>query len=374
LLQKVLHPPDGSPAPWPISALRAHVKMDYVIDLRSAKFDTKDATLVPVDFEEGHEFENERRIFGGACTDCPFNVQSEARVTVPMCTNPQCFQMKEIAAHERWRVDEGERRKAEGGSEVVTLSHAENAELWNESGRALAFHSPYVELDQAPAASELRADVEVAYIWRHLIKGQAVPIVLGRDTAGKVHELVRHDLAKKAAHLNGHKIFRDSGREERTDQERSSTAPAPAQSADERSREGTLATKAEQEWERVLQQAEMAAIVAAAEGKECRGQFRLPKAFYQQLLFTLLSVGESFDTPGSDSVTDAVMSRRGLDLTEESVTGLTIGQQFGLAVEMLVALEMDGKHSWADVFGVKLAQVRKKLEKSAAQTEQKKAA
>src|SRR5213075_1430036 len=92
------------------------------------------------------------------------------------------------------------------------------------SGRALAFHSPYVELDEAPATSELRSDVEVAYIWRHLIKDQAVPIILGRDTAGKVHELVRHDLAKKAAHLNGHKIFRDSGREEKLDEEKSASA------------------------------------------------------------------------------------------------------------------------------------------------------
>lgn len=362
LLQKVLHPPDGSSAPWPISALRAHVKMDYVIDLRSAKFDTKDETLLPVDFEEGHEFENEHRLFGGACTDCPFNVQSEARVTVPMCTNPQCFQMKEIAAHERWRelvaADPSEER------EVVTLSHAENAELWNESGRALAFHSPYVELDQSPAASELRSDVEVAYIWRHLIKGQAVPIVLGRDTAGKAHELVRHDLAKKAAHLNGHKIFRDSGREERTDQERSSTASAPAQSRDERSREESLAEVESRKAEVEIRNAEMTAIVAAAEGKECRGQFRLPKAFYQQLLFTLLSVGESFDTPGADSITRAVMSRRGLELDEASVTGLTIGEQFGLAVEMLIALEQEGKESWAAVFGVKLAAVRKAAEKA----------
>jgi hypothetical protein len=213
-----------------------------------------------------------------------------------MCTNPQCFQMKEIAAHERWRGRQRWKRGSGGRNGSRNAIARGERELWNESGRALAFHSPYVELDQAPAASELRADVEVAYIWRHLIKGQAVPIVLGRDTAGKVHELVSHDLAKKAAHLNGHKIFRDSGREERTDQERSSTASAPVQSADERSREGTLATLAEQDQEREIQQAEMAAIVEAAEGKECRkGQFRLPKPFYQQLALSLATCGESFE-------------------------------------------------------------------------------
>lgn len=378
LLQKVLNPPTGAPAPWPREELDRHIKLDYLVDLRTAKFDKTDENLVPVEFEEGKEFENEHRLFGGACfsanrggpgepLDCPFatapaggNKMSSAR----MCTNPQCFQMKEIAAHERWRAlvaaDPSEER------EVITLSHAENAELWNESGRAVAFHSPYVELDEAPATSELRSDVEVAYIWRHLIKDQAVPIVLGRDTAGKVHELVRHDLAKKAAHLNGHKIFRDSEREQRTDSERSSTAPAPSQTRDERSETETLETKRQREVASRIRAAEIAAIVAAAEGKECRGQFRLPKAFYQQLLFTLLSVGESFDCQGADSITRAVMNRRGLELEEASVTGLTIGQQFGLAVEMLMALEEEGKESWANVFGVDLKSTRKAAEKKAA--------
>lgn len=357
LLGKVLCPPDGSSAPWPMEALEAHIKLDYMIDLRTAGFDTTDPNLVPVEFEAVPDGVPAERLFGGSCLDCPLRVQATGKGNPALCTNPQCFQMKEIAAHERWR------QETKPGT--LTLSHAENAELWNESGRALAFHSPYVELDESPPASELRSDAEVAYVWRHLIKDQAVPIVLGRDTAGKVHELVRHDLAKKAAHLNGHKIFRDSDREQRTDEERSSTAPAPTQSRDQQSEEETMETKRQRGVASMIRAAEVEAIVAAAEGKECRGQFRLPKAFYQQLLFTLLSIGESFDCQGADSITRAVMSRRGLELEEASVTSLTIGQQFGLAVEMMVALEEEGKESWASVFGVDLKAARRKAEKKA---------
>jgi ParB/RepB/Spo0J family partition protein len=371
LLQKVLHPPDGSSAPWSQESLEAHIKLDYMIDLRTARFDTTDATLVPVEYEEVPDGVPATRLFGGECGDCPLRIQATGKGNPSLCTNPQCFQMKEIAAHERWReiVSSPPSREATAG-QISTLSHGENAEIWNESGRALAFHSPYVELDDPPSNQELRGDIFMQQDhvddWRELIRDQAVPIVLGRDVAGKVHELVRHDLAKKAAHLNGHKIFRDSEREQRTDRERSSTAPAQVQSADERSETETLETKRQREEAARIKAAEIEAIVAAAEGKECRGQFRLPKAFYQQLLFTLLSVGESFESVGEAfNISRAVMERRGLAFEEASLTGLTIGQQFGLAVEMLVALEQEGKESWASVFGVDLKATRRKAEKKA---------
>lgn len=368
LLQKVLHPPDGSQAPWPQEALEAHIKLDYMIDLRTARFDPTDEKLVLVDFEDGHEFENEHRIFGGSCLDCPLRVQASGKGNPALCTNPQCFQMKEIAAHEKWRALFPTAAGEEG--EVITLSHAENAELWNESGRALAFHSPYVELDQAPATSELRADVEVAYIWRHLIKDQAVPIVLGRDTAGKVHELVRHDLAKKSAHLNGHKIFRDSEREQRTDDERSSTATAPVKSADERSREGTLATRAELDQEREIQQAEMAAIVAAAEGTVRKGMVELKKDFWGYAALALATAANNL------GALEAILKRREWSpaYLPGEIEKAPIAQRLGFVVECLVALggdaDMDGgEHElWAKLFGVKLVQVRKKLEKATAHT------
>jgi ParB/RepB/Spo0J family partition protein len=370
LLQKVLHPPDGSTAPWPYRALAAHIKLDYVKDLRKAKFDQTDASLVPVKFEEGHEGENEYRLQGGACTDnpldcrCPFNVAPtdvDKRSSARMCMNLECFRLKEGADHEKWRQG-----IVAPGRE--TLAAAENAELWNESGTAVAYHSPYVELLREPERSELRSDAagEVE-VWKKLIEDQAVPIIVGRDALGRAHELVKHDLAKKAAHLNGHLIFRDSVREQKTDEQRSSTAPAPAQSRDEKSEIETLAAVERRQEEGRIKQAEIAAIVAAAEGKECRGQFRLPKAFYEQLLFTLLSVGESFAVGESSvTLTQAVMGGRGLELDEAAVTGLTIGQQFGLAVEMLVALEEQQKESWAGVFAVDLKAVRKAAAKKAA--------
>jgi ParB/RepB/Spo0J family partition protein len=374
LLQKVLHPPDGSAAPWSEDALLAHIKMDYVTDLRFAKFDQEDPNLVPVEWSEVPDGVPAERLFGGACTDCPFNTfvnppadggeRRSVKDTRKLCTNTQCFQMKEIAAHERWRVSaiasEDGRSRIENGGEVLTLSHAENAELWNESGRALAFHSPYVELDEAPAASELRGDIVVAPTWKKLIEGQAVAIVLGRDTTGRVHELVRHDLAKKAAHLNGHKIFRDSEREERTDRERSSTAPAPAQSADERSREGTLATKAEQDEERAILAAEIAAIVAAAEGKLRRGMVQLPRAFWKTCAAALASMAYNMGH------LDKVLTRRGwkFEVFLEQIDKLPLGEQLGLVAEFFAIIGgEEDREVWAEVFGVKLKAVRKKAER-----------
>lgn len=372
LLQKVLTPPDGSSAPWSEERLVAHIRMDYVTDLRFATFDQADPQLVPMEASE------QGRAWGGACTDCPFNTfvnppadgggRRSVKDTRKLCTNPQCFQAKEIAAHEKWRHAVEEDR--------YTLSHAENAELWNESGRALAFHSPYVELDQLPATSELRSDVVVGDIvktWKTLIKDQAVAIVLGRDAAGKVHELVRHDLAKKAAHLNGHKIFRDSEREERTDRERSSTATAPAQSRDERSYEETLEEKRQRNIEALIGQAEIVAIVEAAESKERKGMLQLRKPFWAHVALGLATAAHKLE------LLDPILARREWttqDLVEE-VKKQTLAQRLGLVVELLVAVSGDADVEggapdlWAAVFGVDLKAVRKKAERELRREEKK---
>lgn len=336
LLEKVLHPPDGSTGPWHVKVLRAHIDLNYQVALKLAKFDRTDADLVPVEIVDG-----ERR-WGGACTDCPFNVGRE------MCTNPECFQMKEIASHEKWRVAVTTRRP-----DVSTLPHAENAALWDESGSALAHHSEYVELGDVPSGDELRAKLPegaVVQHWRKLVKGQSVPVVLGLDASGMVHDLARHAEAKKAAHLNGHMIFRDSEREDRLDKQRSATAdPAAPRSEEDVAREAVRKVESRR-GEVDRRNAEVVAIVKAASGCVRRGMLQLPKQFWGVLALGLL---DAVDSAGE---LDELAARQGFELDAASVEKLSLGGRLGLVVDCLLQLS-DGREQWAKLFGVNLKKV-----------------
>lgn len=353
LLEKVLAPPDGSSAPWSTAKLRQCIGLDYMIDLRTAKFEKEDPDLVPAEVDQS----SGERLWGGACGDCPFNVNTGTKVYVPMCTHPECFRMKEVATHERWQAEV----LAEG---KTALSAAENATLWDESGIILAHHSPYVELSQPPALDELAAEernkgLAATASWRKLIKGQGVPIVCGRDTAGRVHELALHDLAKKAAHQNEHLIFRDSAKETRTDKEKSATSDrASSAPTDEEHKEETLEEKRARELKTAISTAEVAAIVEAAEGKVRRRMLQIPKPFWSVAAASLL------DTVNQAGALEKVTGRREYELDEGSFAKLSLGELFGLVVECMVLLS-DNPEAWANVFEVKLAKVRKAAAKAA---------
>lgn len=385
LLEKTLHPMDGSDAPWPVLALREHIKRDYVRELRGAVFDLEDPDLVSAEFEAGSsEMEdgaekNSRRLWGGACQPpetghakvrdascfCPFNQKPEgaqAKSSSRMCVNLECFKMKEIADHEKWRCEPHGHYK-EG--EFTTLSHGENAALWNQVGMRLANHSPYVELNEAPAQYELKGTVQNPPLWKTLIKGGPgrtggpsgtggfeVPIVLGRDAAGKVHELVLHDLAKKAAHLNGHLIFRDSVKETRTDEELSSTADRPAPKSDDERKKDSLKKAGQRDAASSIQKVEMAAMVAAAEKCVVRGHVNLPGPCWTLMALSLL------DEVGEAGMFDELASRRTYEIDATAVSKMSLAERVGLVVESLLLLT-SGTEQWAKVLGVNLGQVRK---------------
>jgi ParB/RepB/Spo0J family partition protein len=374
LLEKVLHPPDGSEAPWNRDALHEHIALNYQRDLREATFDKTDETLVPRVYDVGSHLaplpegeaekdpafaalgeaeRNGRRLWGGSCLDCPMNKlpegSSNRRGNIGFCTHLECFQLKTIESYHRWAVVEVRIKKEEGRS-VVTLSHAENEALWDESGIALAHDSEFVEFNDPPRAAELRSDT--MHNWKSLTKDQPVEVVLGRDAAGGVHELVRHDQAKKAAHLNGHLIFRDSERENRLDKERSSTAlPAAPQSDGERAAE-TLAKAETLKADTVVKHAERAAIVAACQGCVRRGMLQLPKEFWGAMAAGLL------DAAASAKLMDEVAGRYEFELDGESIKRLTLGERLGLVVECLAVLTGETE-VWANLFGVDLKKARK---------------
>ena len=140
-------------------------------------------------------------ISGGACTECPRNTRNmgDDAKGVHMCMLPECYRKKQNAAHERWR----ESVKPHG-----TLSLEENDALWAPSGEALAFHSPYVEIDEKPHDLDLKPTAVCDKTWRKLIKGREVETVAGRDAKGKTHIMVKKEVAIAAAVENQHHIFR----------------------------------------------------------------------------------------------------------------------------------------------------------------------
>lgn len=337
LLGKILNPPDGSQAPWGVMALRAHIDLDYQAALKTAIFDKDDVDLVPVEIVDGE------RKWGGACTDCPFNVGRQ------MCTNMECFRMKEIADFARWASEEVESRKSKGKN-ASTLTHQENEALWGDSGVSLVYHSPYVELTALPDASELKSGVDCSYQWRAMIEDQNVPIILGRDANGDVHELARHDLAKRAAHLNGFVIFRDSPREVALDQEPSATTEVQSSKSEDSAKEETLSEKKKREAAVAARNAKIERIVKAAEARVRRGMLQPPKIFWQAAMLSLL------DALNSAKLLIDLKSRRGgpegKDDALNEATKLPLGAQFGLVVESLILLTGDAEQ-WAKVFGVK---------------------
>jgi ParB/RepB/Spo0J family partition protein len=342
--------------PMPTRLLERVIHDEFMVELRGADFDTEDPDLVPVVYEAGPA-EYAARVLGGACGDCPFNSKNAGGTDkMLMCMNPECFRMKTATAHERWMESV---RIREGRDSALSIEEA--AKVFDYSGRKLNFNSGYVELDAAPDESELKSGVQSPGNWRKLIKGQGVPVFYAKDSAHKVHEIVARDLARKASHLNGHLIFKDSAQQEHLDEEKSATDEGQTQDHDQEHEEETLERKAELEKIQAVHLAELGAIIAAAEGSVRHHHVILPKPFWESVALSLAYAAHEI------GVLKPCLVRRGwsTDSLSEEISKQTLAQRLGLVVELLAAVSDDsGEGSsfpiWAKVFGVDLKAVRKK--------------
>ncbi|MCA1659821.1 MAG: ParB/RepB/Spo0J family partition protein [Verrucomicrobiaceae bacterium] len=388
LLKRVVAPG----GPMPVRMLERVINDEFVVGLRGAEFDQTDPHLVVIEFTadyadgtDGAE-SNENRLRGGACAqmggvpradssgkvdqklvyECPF--ADVKNPTSPMCRNPECFRLKTARSHELW-MEEVNRRE---GRPDAALSMEDAAAVFDQhvgQGRRLAFNSGYVELDAAPDESELKSGVQSPGNWRKLIKGQGVPVFYAKDSAHKVHEIVKRDLARKAAHLNGHEIFKDSAQQSRLDEEPSATAEAKDHDHDQEHEQETLARQAAQEKKRALHDAEMGAIVAAAEAGVVRGHVNLPTGAWTVMVLGMAEVLDDYGALGR------ILARRqlviGLDENlSKAVSKWTMAQKVGFVVEGLIALSIDEDEAgdwavWAKPFGVNLAAVRRRAEREA---------
>jgi len=377
----------ADPGPMPTRELERVISDEFVIDLRGSDFDQTDAGLVPIEFEAGHEGEGEYRLRGGECGamtsqprksdatksetvmayTCPFVVMNGP--TSPMCSNPECFRAKTSAAHALWMAGV-EKACGRAVPSITALSMEEAARVFDYSGRKVGFNSGYVDLEAAPDESELKSGAASPPVWGTLIKGQGVPIFLAKDSAHKVHEIAARELAKRAAHLNGYEIFRDSAVQSRLDDEPSATAP-PAPVDEEATAADVLARKAAREAAekkeaaaRRQKELALAALVAAAEGKVRAGHIILPKEFWAALASAMVDVAIDLQ------VFDGIRLRRGWD--DRAMAGhlraMTLGELLGLAVECLAVIS-DATDVWGKVFGVAAGKVgsrKAKVEKRGA--------
>ena len=103
----ICYPADRSE---PLSSREANKLLpDFIRDLKKARFDKKDATILPIEYDKANE-----RVAGGACTDCPVADFTQGRRT---CGNPSCFDRK------------GERSRS------VTAGVNSEAEYWQRAER-----------------------------------------------------------------------------------------------------------------------------------------------------------------------------------------------------------------------------------------------
>jgi len=191
-LEEVLHQ-KYSPDPMTARETAAHLRQNYMVDLKGSPFDKKSATLVPVEEVDG------QRIRGGACTDCPFlsgnspefedvgseEVKNPSLGAPNVCTHPECYQAKMDASWEDVRMaalKEGKR----------VFSEAESEKVINKYGPGLNWNTPYVLLTDKVPASELSPEVVKPPTWKKLIGGVEVKpeIIVVRDSGGRPLEVV----------------------------------------------------------------------------------------------------------------------------------------------------------------------------------------
>lgn len=168
-------PSDEADEPLSYRATKRHIHHRYLVELKQAPFSPKDTALVPG---------------AGACSTCPKragNNRSEwPDVRADMCTDPECYEVKQQA----WR-DRTAAAAREKGQEVMAAALVKKVLPYGH----LAYNAPYVELDQ-PCHDVEHANGK-APTYGSLLKGHIAEtdVVLAFDERGELHRLVAREKA-----------------------------------------------------------------------------------------------------------------------------------------------------------------------------------
>jgi ParB/RepB/Spo0J family partition protein len=222
----------------PMSAREAadHIQREYVLRLDQAPFDVTDAELLPR---------------AGACEACPKRTGNQRELfadveRADVCTDPICYREKVDAKWKR-RCADAELR----GDQVLSTKQAKEV-FPNDYSTQPTHGSGFVDLDQRCY------DDPKSRTYRKLLGRKSLPpLVLARDLAGGIHELLpKKELGKalKAAGVELHKEHAPASPEERAEQERQ---------REEAKRRKETEDVRERAWPRIA-----AALVAAVEKRE----------------------------------------------------------------------------------------------------------
>ena len=198
--------PQYAGEPLSVRAAQELKSRDYMVDLRNATFDLKDATLLAVETDEGG-----RRVAGGDCMSCPNRLGNAPELfeggKVPtglanMCQNPACAKRKKEAGWKHWQDEETDLAKKR-----TALSEEECRKLYSY-GDQMNYGSKFVDLADRPDSTVLKPGAKAPGTWRSMVKGSEIAVTVAKDRNGRVHELVDVALAIAAAETNDHKIFK----------------------------------------------------------------------------------------------------------------------------------------------------------------------
>lgn len=354
LLSAVLKPA-GQPGPLPVVELERRIMLDFVRDLRGCKFDVADVTLVP---EQADADGN--RTMGGACGSCPFNTlvadpSRKGKSSGAMCSHPECYRAKEEATHERWRASQS----------AETLPAQDNARLWNQTGKELAYNSPYVDLDAKPDRADLGAKADELPKWSTLVKGAEVPVLLAVDAAGKVRTLARREVVVEAVKVMD---------AEKPPAEKILEEPKKVKKTDGESKADALKKKRDVELAEYVEAEKFRAIVEASRMPLLDLPIGFPQLAISELADTLEALG--------GGRLESIMVRRGWWAEDEECAYDTVmrkldameGEHFKveLMVEMLMQLSSKTDITiadWAYLFDVDVKKAGKAAEKTFAASE-----
>jgi len=186
---------DGS-GPLSASETSLLIKRSYVKGFRDVPFDTTLADLVPVRIEPRGEVQE--RVWGGACTDCPFNSANMADGDgrkFPFCTLPTCFLAK-VEAH----IGQAKQKAVAAGALVIT---GDEASRYIHHDGAPKVESGMVDLDATPLPAEVVNSKGVKK-WGEMTNGEVkVKPTVVFDEKGKAHWLAPRTQAIEAAKKNG---------------------------------------------------------------------------------------------------------------------------------------------------------------------------
>lgn len=164
-------------------AARNHIEHHYMLDLKTAPFSTKDASLDPK---------------AGACTTCPKRTGNQAELfedvkNVDVCIDPPCFENKKKLHQARLLA-----RAKEKGQTV--LPAAECKRLFPHEHSLLSDNSSFVDLEDTCYETD---DYKP---WAKLLGKHTPEPVLAIDPKGDIHRLVNRKEAYEALKKAGHKV------------------------------------------------------------------------------------------------------------------------------------------------------------------------